>query len=241
MIKYITNHNRYIRVADRTIFFMTKAIATSFEGDSHIKLYKSKDGNYIKVKACDPKDLNGNKLRITRRDNTALFSAVELVESTGIDKVYAYGTDTHGGIIFRINETNKKPKDFKVIKKETKMFLATANNSEIRCDLRLSAELYRRLNKPKCVKLHVDEKRKRLYIARANKRMGTYPVTFIKTSPNSGFARFSALGLIDKFNVTMGDFLKREVKIDNSGKYYLELNGVNLPTNSRGQHNAGKR
>lgn len=237
MIKYITNDNRYIRIANRTVFFMTKAISISFEKESHIKLYKSKDGNYIKIKGCSPKDINGSKLLVNGRDSTTLFSAVELLESTTVaDKMYAYGTDTHGGIIFRIKDTNKKPKDFKVLKKVTKMFLAS--NSTTRHDLRLSAELYRRLGTPKHVQLHIDKKKKRLYIARAYDRMGTYPVTFTKTSPNGGFARFSALNIRDEFGVSLDSRVKREIKMDKGGRYYLELNAKELPANSRGQHNA---
>ena len=70
--------------------------------------------------------------------------------------------------------------------------------------------------------------------------MGTYPVHFTKTSQNGGFAQFSALDLREEFGVDMSLRLKREVKIDTKGKYYLDLNGKELPANTRGQHNAKK-
>ena len=126
MIKYITNNNRYMKHANRTIFFLSKVVAdVVVKEDGYVKLYMSGDGNYIKVKGCSASDVNGS--RVHTANGASFFSACELltyIDSS--DKIYAYGTDTHGGVILRLHETQSKPKNFKVLKKEPKMFMANS-------------------------------------------------------------------------------------------------------------------
>lgn len=245
MIKYITNDTLFIRSADRCLFNFSMALYRRLGEPTHVKIYKTEDEYYIKIKACDSDDLNGNVVNSYDRVDgdgyayrcNGMMSSIELSSMIGNDhgeRIYAYGTDGHGGIIMRVWETEDEPSKFQILKKETKMFLASGGSHEDLHRIRMSMEAFRRLNVPKNVALWVDKKRQRLYIARASERVGSYPVRFTKTSPNSGFVTFNALNLKDELRVDIGKRFKLEMKQDMSGKYYVDIGGKILPRNSKG-------
>lgn len=241
MIKYITNDAFFMTHRTRGTFNISKGLFARLNNPEYVRIYKSKDGCYIKLKPCGSDDLEGHSL--TNQVNSAVLSSCELRISVDIKekgRLYAWGTDTHGGVILRVKETDRDPMDFKLIAKETKLFIASQNSHTQKSQkdhihaFRLSMELYRRLKCPEHLSLYIDRKKKRLYLKRSYDRVGSYKVSFTKTSINSGFAGFSVLNLKTELGVDIYDRVKFPVKMDMDGRYYFDTKIKILEKNSRG-------
>lgn len=232
MYKYIDNNNRFIKASPiNCVFNVSFGVRDLLNKTGFVKLYISEDGYFLKIKPCQPDDLNRNRLGCCGRNSDSLyFSSCELqgLLDDGYDhRIYAYGRDKHDGIIFRIYDTDIEPTKFLLIEKETKMFVSYDGGTRFR----LSSELIRVLKHPKRINLHHLKKNGRVYISKATVSEGSYNIYFAKTSENSGHYSLSILNFAEYIGASKRD--KFEVRNDSRG-LYIYLNGGNLPKNSKG-------
>ena len=219
----------------RGIFRMSAKLYELLRSPEHVLLYISDDNNYIKIKKCGENNLDGNRVASVNH----ILSCCELrniVDFQESQKIQAYEYANGGGVILKIGKSPNCPKNFKLVKKETKLFVASVGNTaDNRNRFRMSMELYRRLKLPKFVNLRVGVHKKRLYISRSNSKVGAYPIIFTKTTKNSGFASFSVFNLRDELGVEVNERVKYQVKTDSLGRHYMDLHYGIVEKNSKGQ------
>ena len=226
MYKYIDNFKHFIRQGATRSFYLSAGLGALLNKTGYVKVSMSECEYFLKVTPCDSDDQNRNHL-----NNGTSFCMCELSSLLPEDfdyRMYAYGRDSHGGIIFRIYETDNEPTRFNVIKKETKKFVSMDNN---RSKCRISNELVRALKYPKRVNVYHNRKSNRIYLTRATTTMGSYDVKFTQTSPNSGFYHINALNLIDYIEADVYD--KFEVKKDRYG-HFIDIDAGTIPKSRKG-------